>query len=301
MAATALSACGNGSTVETPASWWHDLEGGQIAKDRPPPPGADQPYPLLGNIPARPVVPSNSFRQTVQTQLTQQRDDTERLAARTPIEFVPAPPPGQAPVAADDTANATLPGADAAAPPQSKAANPAAPPPNPPAPSTAPGATAAAMAAPPAPGTPITVAGAPLDEATPNLPPIPDAPPPPASFEGVPALPAPTPPPPLPAHTPPAQAGLPVLFRPGDATLDNSQMPTLHDAANHRGHGNILVEGHGDTTSDSPAAQQTALELGLKRAEAIAHALTHDLHVPQDRVRLSATAFGRDASVRLIP
>ena len=32
-----------------PVSWWHDLQGGKIAEERPPPPGADQPYPNLAS------------------------------------------------------------------------------------------------------------------------------------------------------------------------------------------------------------------------------------------------------------
>jgi outer membrane protein OmpA-like peptidoglycan-associated protein len=285
----ALAACSTGSGAG-PVEWWHDLQGGTIAATRPPPPGADLPYPHLGTIPAKPVVPSASFRQTLQTNLTEQRDDTERLAARTPIELpsatVPPPPPKQPATPAADTANATLPGADSPA----QAAAPA---------------TQATLGQPPgqpsgspAPNAPVTIAGAPADES--DLPVIPDAPPLPATFEGVPAQPAPTPPPPLPAHLSPALAGSVVLFRPGDATLDHSQIPTLRDAINHRGHGDIEVEGHGDTTADSPTAQAAALTLGLKRAQSIAKELAA-LHVPHDKIRLSATAFGRDASLRLIP
>ena len=32
-----------------PVSWWHDMEGGEIAKQRPPPPGANEPYPEPGH------------------------------------------------------------------------------------------------------------------------------------------------------------------------------------------------------------------------------------------------------------
>ena len=279
LVALGLAACAH-DPLDTPVNWWHQLEGGQIAKERPPPPGADQPYPYLGTIPKKPVVPSASFRETVQTRLTEQRDDTERLAARTPIvltpQTVPPPPPKPSGPAPADTANASLPGADA-------------PPPK-------------AAAAPPTAGGPVAgtviIAGTPLGSG--DGPPIPDAPPPPPTFEGVPAQPAPTPPPPLPAHTTLKLAGDVVLFAPGDGTLDPSQTETLKDVAERRAHGQIAIEGHGETKGDSPGAQADALALGLKRAQAIANKLAA-LNVPKDKIQLSATAFGRDAAVRLIP
>jgi OmpA family len=275
-----LAACAH-DPWDTPVDWWHQMVGGQIAKERPPPPGANDPYPYLGTIPKKPVVPSASFRETVQTRLTELRDDTERLAARTPIvlpaQTVPPPPPKPNGPPPPETANASLPGADA---PPPKAATP---------PSTDGG---------PAGGPAVIIAGTPLGIA--DGPPIPDAPPPPPTFEGVPAVPAPTPPPPLPAHTPLKLAGDVVLFAPGDATLDPSQTETLKDVADRRAHGQIAIEGHGETKADSPGAQADALALGLKRAQAIANKLAA-LDVPTDKMQLSATAFGRDAAVRLIP
>jgi outer membrane protein OmpA-like peptidoglycan-associated protein len=38
-----------------PIAAYHDVEGGAIAQDRQPPPGADQPYPNLASVPAAPV------------------------------------------------------------------------------------------------------------------------------------------------------------------------------------------------------------------------------------------------------
>ncbi len=285
----ALGGCGNQNPVMTPVGWWHDLQGGEIAATRPPPPGADLPYPKLGTIPPKPILPSNSFRDTVRDQLTTQRDDTERLAARHPIEVVAniPPPPPQAPAdPAADTANATLPGADAAP------AKPAAP--------------AAASAAPvvpaadggPALGTAVTLAGAPVD--TSGLPPIPDAPPAPATFENVAALPAPTPEPPLPAHTVHAWKGNTVLFATNSAVLDPSQNETLNGAIARRGKGHISIEGHGDAQADTPEAQQAAVDLAVKRSQAIADWFRSKF-IPADALRLSATAFGRGASVSDTP
>ncbi|MDQ2802201.1 MAG: hypothetical protein M3Y41_05760, partial [Pseudomonadota bacterium] len=38
-------------TTATPVDWWHQLEGGTIAEQRPPPPGLGQPYPNLDQVP----------------------------------------------------------------------------------------------------------------------------------------------------------------------------------------------------------------------------------------------------------
>lgn len=291
LAALATAGCGGGSgaTVGTPVSWWHDLQGGAIAANRPPPPGADQPYPHLGTIPAKPKVPSTAFRKTVEQRLAEQRDATQRLAARTPITVGPAQPAPGAPATAPaqtEAASATLPGAEAA---------PAAP--------TQPAAAGASPAASPATGLgpaadmPLTIAGTPLTES--GSPPIPDAPPPPPTFENVAAQPAPTPLPPLPAHLA-ATDGTVILFSPGGAVLDSSQAGFVKDAAEHRGrNGTIEVEGHGDSQSDAPGAQAQALSLAVKRAQAVAAELI-TVHVPQDHIHLAATAFGRDALIRVM-
>ncbi len=283
-----LAGCSPGQPMSGPVDWWHDLQGGEIAATRPPPPGADLPYPKLGTIPPKPELPTRSFRDTVQTQLAEQRDDTQRLAARNPIEPLPAAPPPPPPppppadgAAAADTANATLPGADA-------------PPAAPVKPAAAAAAAPAAGDGGPAPGTPVTLAGAPADAGSLV---VPDAPPAPASFEGVPAQPAPTPPPPLPPHVTASAKGAQVLFATGSAELDPSQNETLGAARVNRGKGHILIEGHGETVSDTPAAQEAAIGLGLQRAQAVAAAFVK-MGVPPSDLIMSATAFGRGASVR---
>jgi outer membrane protein OmpA-like peptidoglycan-associated protein len=276
--AVALAGCAQ-NPVLTPVAWWHDLQGGAIAADRPPPPGADLPYPHIYSIPPKPVLPSASFRDTVQTKLAQERDDTERQATRNPIVVVavpaPPPPPPPPPGTEGTTANATLPAAEPPPPPRA----------------TAP--VAASDGGPPA-GAPLTVAGMTADES--NLPNVPDAPPSPATFEGIPAQPAPTPPPPLPAHVS-GGGGAAILFRTTDAVLDGTQILTIKDIAARRGKGSITVEGHGDAQSDSPAVQEAALDLALKRAQAVAVALEAQ-HVPASAIHLSATAFGRGAAIK---
>ena len=274
LAPIGLGGCGGPNDNIAPVDWWHHLEGGELARERPPPPGAELPYPKVFTVPAKPTAPSAAFRQTVQGELVTDRDTTERMAAHTPIDLNAVPPPPPKPPAApaapsDDTANATLPAADAPPPPKA--------------------------AAPPAPAAPVlTMAGAPPDEA--SLPQVPDSPPPPPAFEEV----APPPPPaPLPtvARFVPGTGTAIVLFATGDATLNPSQNDALKDAIGHRGKGVIAIEGHGEAAGDTPGAQQQAVELGLRRAASIAAALGK-MHVPADKMILSATAFGRDAVVR---
>ena len=41
--------------LDQPEDWWHQLQGGMIAEQRPPPPGAADPYPNLDQVPPRPT------------------------------------------------------------------------------------------------------------------------------------------------------------------------------------------------------------------------------------------------------
>jgi outer membrane protein OmpA-like peptidoglycan-associated protein len=275
-----LAGCQN-SPAHLPVDWWHDLQGGEIAADRPPPPGADQPYPTMGPIPPKPDLPPSGTRSALLDQLAMERDQAQRLAARNPIAVVPPPPPPapapEKPASPDDqTANASLPAAEAPPPPRPK-----------PAP------------APAMPTGPVEIAGSGADET--GLPPIPSAPPAPATFEGIPAEPAPTPKPPAPSRLPQTMRGASVLFASGQAVLALSQMPTLKDVAAHRKTHAIEITGYGEAASDTPAAQEAAIDLGLARAQAIAAALVAKQHVPSEALRLSAAAFGRDADVRIVP
>jgi hypothetical protein len=53
-----LAGCSSFPASMNPVSWWHDLQGGKIAEERPPPPGADQPYPNLASVPPKPEAPA---------------------------------------------------------------------------------------------------------------------------------------------------------------------------------------------------------------------------------------------------
>lgn len=269
-----ISLAGCAGQQETPVDWWHDLQGGVIAEHRPPPPGADLPYPNINTTPPKPVLPSESYRRTLTTSLIAQRDEAERAAARHPIEsFTPSPPAPAAPAArsnaAAETANATIPAAEA------------------PSPKPAPQPVSTAT-----PG--LRLAGAAVDE--PQLPAIPDAPPPPPSFITPPAQPVPAPPAPPPAQV--TGPGISVLFATGSAVLDASQHPPINEAAKR--HGKLLIEGHGDSTSDSPAGQQAALALALRRAQAVAKQALID-GVQPDAMILSANPFGRGVILRSVP
>ena len=281
-AALALAAC---NPVSGPVDLFHDLEGGEIAAQRPPPPGAGQPYPKLGTTPPKPTLPAQAYRNGLSSQLLAERDRTERVAADTPLAALPPPPgaPSPPPAPAPGTlppAAATFDAADT--PPPKPAAPPAAP--------------QAAQPGPPS-GAPLTIASDPASEA--GAPTMPAAPPPPAAFEGVPAEPAPTPRV-LPAGLSPAPAGTQVFFADGSAVLPPNQTQALKDFLSHRRKQGIEVVGLGGAASDTPDGQAAAIELALRRARAVEHALEAQ-HVPASSIRLSANAFGRGAVLRLVP
>ena len=155
--------------LAAPVDLFHDLEGGEIAAQRPPPPGAGLPYPQLGSVPAQPTLPNPAYRNGLQAQLTAERDRTERTAADTKLATLP-PPPAAAP-----------PPPPAAAPPAAASLD------------TAEVAATTGARCPPAlppPPTALVIEGAPAFIA--GVPDMPAAPPPPAAFEGVPAEPLPT-------------------------------------------------------------------------------------------------------------
>jgi outer membrane protein OmpA-like peptidoglycan-associated protein len=279
-----LTGCASDNPLDTPIGWFHDLQGGAIAAQRPPPPGVGLPYPKIVSVPAAPNLPNPAFRDSLEEQLQAQRDRAERIAAHSPVEPPRLdPPPGAATAAPKPQPQP----ADAAAP-AAQASLPMAEP--------APSAPPAAAVGPPVDAPVFLVGSLPQDtEAA-----MPAAPPPPATFEGVPAEPLPTPPPPVPERLPAALRGTEILFLPGEAALRESQMPTLRTLAATRKKQRLDITGLGEAVSDTPDGQAAAIELGLKRAQAVAQAFAA-LNVPQSAIVLSAYAFGRGATVRLTP
>ncbi len=146
VAAGTLGGCGNRRVaLDAPVQWWHDLEGGTIAQQRPPPPGVGQPYPRIGTVPARPALPDAAARTGETDRLAAQREQVERALTRTPL-----PAPGTATaqaLASEGVAPAVVAGAPAAVaapgatPPVGAAAGGGSPA------AATPGATAAAGAA----------------------------------------------------------------------------------------------------------------------------------------------------------
>jgi outer membrane protein OmpA-like peptidoglycan-associated protein len=208
-----LAGCASFPSSMNPVSWWHDLQGGKIAEDRPPPPGADQPYPNLSTVPPRPGPPDRAAMANLSNGLIADRTNAQRMAAAAPIAdpsspnaspdlfgkgSIPPPPPAPPPGTA--TASASLPAKEA--------------PPAPPAPpSPSPGQSTATSGAVPAPAkapvgavqsSPLAPPGAaaqPTAEAA-APPPLPTTPPPAANLGAARAI--PPAPPPVVASPPPA-------------------------------------------------------------------------------------------------
>jgi len=292
-----LAQAGCSDPLSKPVDLFHGLEGGEIAAERPPPPGAGQPYPHIGTVPAKPVLPTPVFRTTLQRELAAERDQKELLAADLPQERVPPPPSASLPRPAETQApaaqtpqgdpaagsgasnagasNATISAADA--PPPAKSPAPAAPP-------VAPQDAQ------------LQIVGEPEEYA--NLPLVPDGPPLPAPLADVPAATAPAIRSlPRPVALP---SGKPVYFADGSAILTASQNETLDDIKGRRGNKVIDIIGLGEAASDTPLGQEAAIDLALRRARAIAAAFAAR-HVPQTAMRISARPYGRGALVRLLP
>ena len=254
MLALLLAACAD--PLAGPVDLFHDLEGGEIAAQRPPPPGAGMPYPKLGTVPPKPTLPGQAYRNGLQAQLLAERDRTERLAADAPISALPPPPPPAAPIVPPPQAAAS----GAASPTSAGVSSPVA------------SATLDTVEAPAAPAPPqqasfLTIAGAPADPSA--APPMPPAPPPPATFEGVVAEPAPTPLV-LPAGVAPPPAGTQVYFAAGATALPPSQNQALRDFLSHRHKQPIEIIGLGEASSDTPDGQAAAITLALRRAQSVA-------------------------------
>jgi outer membrane protein OmpA-like peptidoglycan-associated protein len=298
------------STLEVvnPVHIYHSIVGGEVAKDRPPPPGSDQGDPNLASVPPKPTPPDKEAMDRLTQGLIADRENTHYTNAATPLPDPSSPsaspslfgagtlppPVKPAPVGA---ATASLPAASAppAPPPASDA--PAAPPSPAPrkavesTPLAAPDQAPPAGNAPPAPPTVAAPAGVPtIPEAPPARPaaaPV-AAPSPPAFVEPLPAAPSPA-----------GTTGKPVSFDPGVSTLSSAELDSLKAFAAQRKGAAIAVTGYGDAVSSDPAAQASALALAITRAKAVAAALVAD-GVPANAIQTGTEAAGRGAFVRLL-
>ena len=114
-----VAGCGT-DPVGTPVQWWHDLQGGAIAEQRPPPPGVDDPYPHVGTTPSRPAVPSVAARDTLTNALATQQYASNVTDARAPIAPPTVPARPAAGATPGNSASAT-PGSPASATPPNSA------------------------------------------------------------------------------------------------------------------------------------------------------------------------------------
>lgn len=311
----ALCGCAR-DPVQTPVAWWHQLQGGAIAEQRPPPPGENLPYPQLGTTPARPALPDALTRDRLREELAAEREAAVRRAARNPIVVVQTARPSPNPAPPPQAANATLVAAEpqppsgptqVGSPAPVGAASPAPSPPasastvaatSLPGPSAATSSLVPAAAASPPTGGGLTLAGSTADTGV-SLPAVAAAPPSPAEFEGVAAFPQPSAAPPVPAYVPTAARGTELGFAPGSDQLANDSRGALHALSARRHGGAIVITGYGDASSDQPDAQLVALDLGLRRARSVASELA-TLGVPASALHIDAAAFGRGASALLI-
>ncbi|HEY0203979.1 MAG TPA: hypothetical protein VGC15_07510 [Acetobacteraceae bacterium] len=275
-------------TQDSPVDWWHNLQGGRIAQDRPPPPGASDPYPNLASVPPRPTPTDAATRRALTEQLRAERDRTERAATRDPIVPAGAPAavaaakaasaPPVAPVLAGTRPNGPASGdpapAAASTDEPSKAVLEAA------------SASAVRQGAPPAPAGAPPPASGPLPDLPAGAPPIPQLP-------GLPAT----------AFAPAAPKPLPeavVAFALGSAALPDSADPALRALAGLRASGGMVVQAGGDADNAGPDRQAAAVPLGLARARAIQAALVAD-GVPATAIRIEAAGLGRTGVARLLP
>jgi outer membrane protein OmpA-like peptidoglycan-associated protein len=268
-----LAGCGE-QQLNGAIDLFHGLEGGPIADQRPPPPGADAPYPNIGTTPSRPLAADAAAQQRIEDSLAAQRDAATAEAAKDPIKPLPPAPLPPKPEAADPNENKVV--VDAA---------PSPPPPKPaPAPPSGTGIDAVpALVAP--------VASGPLPD-------LAAAPPPgPVGF----AIDVPLPPPsPAIVAKPPETLpnGVAVAFTPGSSTLPPSANLRLRRYAMAHHGAQFIVTGRGDGGGKDADAQSRAVALGLKRAAAIAVSLGGS-GVAAGNIHIRADAAGTASAATL--
>jgi len=131
-----LAGCSSTSSMN-PVNWWHGLQGGRIAEERPAPPGAEAPYPNLSTVPARPAPPDRDAMKRLTESLIGDRSNAQYTAEAAPLADPsspsaspglfgagtlppppPAPPPGSAAAGSSSAPlSASLPAASAPPPP----------------------------------------------------------------------------------------------------------------------------------------------------------------------------------------
>ncbi|GAJ30273.1 hypothetical protein Amme_116_004 [Acidomonas methanolica NBRC 104435] len=273
--APGLVGCAQGDAVQSVTGWWHQYEGGAIAQQRPPPPGAHQPYPHVGLTPTEaPEMPSASARTALTDQLKAERNFGRRLAAADgPLPVAPPKP-------------AAPPGQNAAASGSSM--------------------TVAAAGGGPAPAQdwtmPAVTKFAPPPMRPGELPQIGPTPPPVPAFPGfdIPETAVGTP------RSSPAYAladphGVLIRFAQSSDQMLAGQEKSIGDALTGWKAGlPVYVTGFGDATSLAPDDQAASLRLALARAKNLAETVMLR-HVRAADVHLAAAANGHFGRVSLVP
>lgn len=316
-----LAGCSSVPAALNPVEWWHGLQGGAIAEQRPAPPGADDPFPNLASVPARPPASDPKLRQQIADALVADRGNAQHDAAgvqladpsnpaASPTLFGrgSVPPPAPAP---SGGASATLAAAGQAA------AAPASPPPMATEQPSGGSRVASGNATPAA----LETRDEPASRAA-----LPIAPPAPANLPGAPAS-APVrsanPTAAIPTSTVATSAtptgetavnapgttqnnagrggaaSVGVPFTLGSAVVPRASLPALRQLATRRASATIAVTGYGEAAGSDAATQSAALSLALARAQAVAAALTA-AGVPASAMRVDAAAAGRGAAARLV-
>lgn len=296
-----LTGCAHKDAVDTTVDWWHGFEGGVIARERPPPPGAHAPYPHVGLTPTtNPEMPSPAARTALTERLQAQRNYGQLMAAQDGVL------PG---------------GASAKSAPATKSANPSAPsaaashdttsaasPKQPPdhdasgngssmsvsAPSTQPSTREIGM--------PAVTEFAPPPIRPGELPQIGTRPPPAPRFPGF-DIPedALLPDRPGPAFDLSEPHGTLIRFAQSSDQLMPGQDGTISDALKNRTrHGAVYVTGFGDAASLTPDDQAASLRLALLRARVLAQTIILR-GVPADSIHIAARAYGHGARLSLTP
>lgn len=303
LVALAVSGCSVGERAErfyssrlpfdTPIEWWHDLQGGLIAEERPPPPGVGDPYPNLAEIPAKPVPTDPGARRALAARLGTERDRADTAAAQDPIgTLTPAKAVVVKPVVVKP-GPATA-GGEAAPPMASlEAAETTARPGTglvPAVPDTAPAPPSFAAAA--APVAPVRRADPGARFVDGPVPPLPGVAPAIPSLPGVPAS-------TFAAPVPKAAPQVAAVFLPGSAVLRPESDAALRALAGRRGGGDVALLGGGDAASAEPGVQAAALPLAWRRARAMADVLA-SAGVPVAAMHIDAAALGRGGVARLL-
>ena len=85
LGAALLCGCSSLPASVNPVEWWHGLEGGAIAEQRPPPPGATDPFPNLATVPGKPSPSSPEARKQIADALIADRTNAQHDAALAPL------------------------------------------------------------------------------------------------------------------------------------------------------------------------------------------------------------------------